>query len=108
MNKRLAYRDACAQLGISGKNVYADSNDEEKEKLVEVDASLELQADEEQDTAVDDKEGVEVFVEGESDGLDDDEEPADRKSDDEQDDYWVVTPSGISYITTNASTKTSK
>ena len=61
------------------------------------DASLELQTDEEEDTAVDDEGDVEVFIEGEYDGSDNEEEPADRESDDEQDDAWIVRPSGISY-----------
>ena len=47
--------------------------------------------------AVDDEGDVAVFVEGESDSSDDEEEPLDRESDDEQDDDWFVSPSGISY-----------
>ena len=94
-NRRLTFRDACAQLGIA-EDVYDDSNgeEEEEEEVGEIeDALLELQTDEEEKTAVDN----EVFVEGESDSSDDEEEPVDRESDDEQDDYWVVSPSGISY-----------
>ena len=38
-----------------------------------------------------------MFVKGESDSSNNEEEPADRESDDEQDNDWVVSPSGISY-----------
>ena len=99
MNRRLTFRDACAQLGIAEGDVYDDSNGEEEEEEVgEVeDALLELQTDEEEKNAVDNEGDVEVFVEGESDSSDNEEEPVDRESDDEQDDDWVVSPSGISY-----------
>ena len=99
MNRRLTFRDACAQLGIAEEDVYDDSNGEEEEEEVgEVeDALLELQTDEEEKTAFDNEGDVEVFVEGESDSSDDEEEPVDRESDDEQDDNWVVSPSAISY-----------
>ena len=89
MNRRVTFRDACAQLGISKENVYDDSNGEEEEEVEvgEIEhALLELQTDEEEKTAVDDEGDVEVFVEGESDSSDDEEKPVDRESDDEQDD----------------------
>ena len=88
MNRRLTFRDGCTQLGISEEDVYNDSNGEEEEEEVgEVeDTSFELQTDEEEDTAVDDEGDVKVFVKGESDSSDNEEEPADRESDDEQDD----------------------
>ena len=38
-----------------------------------------------------------MLVKGESDSSNNEEEPADRESDDEQDNDWVVSPSGISY-----------
>ena len=99
MNRRLTFCNACTQHGISEEDVYNDSyGEEEEEEVGEVeDASLELQTDEEEDTAVDDEGDVEEFVEKESDSSDHEEEPADRESDDEQDDNWVVSPSGISY-----------
>ena len=100
MNRRVTFRDACAQLGISEENVYDDSNGEEEEEVEvgEIEhALLELQTDEEEKTAVDDEGDVEVFVEGESDSSDDEEKPVDRENDDEQDDDWVVSPSGILY-----------
>ena len=99
INRRLTFRDAYAQLGIAEEDVYDDSNGEEEEENVgEVeDALLELQTYEEEKTAVDNEGNVEVFVKGESDSSDDEEEPVDRESDDEQDDNWVVSPSGISY-----------
>ena len=99
MNRRLTFRNACAQLGISEEDVYDDSYEEkEEEEVGEVeDALLELQTDEEEKTAVDDKLDVAVFVEGESDSSDDEKEPVDRESDDEQDDDWVVSSSGILY-----------
>ena len=99
MNRRLIFRDACAQLGIAEEDVYDDSNGEQEEEEVgEVeDALLELQTDEEEKTAVDYEGDVKVFVEGESDSSDDEEEPVNRESDDEQDDDWVVSPSGILY-----------
>ena len=99
MNRRLRFRDACAQLGISEEDVYNDSNgEEEEEKVGEVEhALLELRTDKEEKPAVDDEGDVEVFVEGESDSLDDEEEPVVRESDDEQDDDWIVSPSGILY-----------
>ena len=101
MNRRLTFWDSCAQLGISEEDVYDNSNGEEEEEEEEVgeveDALLELQTDEEEKTAVDDEGDVAVFVEGKSNSSDDEEEPVDRESDDEQDDNWVVSPSGISY-----------
>ena len=97
MNRRLTFRNACTQLGISEEDVYNDSNGKEEEVGEVEDASLELQTDEEEDTAVNDEGDVEVFVKEESDSSDNEEQPADRESDDEQDDDWVVSPSGISY-----------
>ena len=97
MNKRLTFRNACTQLGISEEDVYNDSNGKEEEVGEVEDASLELQTDDEEDTAVDDEGDVKVFVKEESDSSDNEEEPADRESDDEQDDDWVVSPCGISY-----------
>ena len=100
MKRRLTFRNTCAQLGISEEDIYVDSIGEEKEENEQVkveDDSLELQADEEENTAFDNEGDVEVFVEGESDSSDDEEEPADRESDDEQDNDWVLSPNGISY-----------
>ena len=95
MNRRLTFRDACAQLGISGEDVYVDNNGKE-EDLVEVEnALLQRQTDGEDDTAVDDEGGVEVFVEGKSDSSDDEEEPVNHKSDDEQDGFGL--PEGPTY-----------
>ena len=101
MNRRLTFRDACAQLGISKQDIYDDSYGEEEEEEEEVgeveDALLELQTDEEEKTAVDDEGDVEVFVEGESDSSDGKEESVDRESDVEQDDDCVLSPNGILY-----------
>ena len=77
----IAFRHACAQLGISEKDVYDNSNGKEAEEEVgEVEnALLELQTDEVEDTTVDDEEVIEVFVEGESDSSDDEEELVDEE-----------------------------
>ena len=50
MNRRLTFRDICAQLGISEEEVYDDSNGkEEEEEVGEVkDALFQLQTDEEE------------------------------------------------------------
>ena len=94
----MTFYDACAQLGIAEENVYDDSNGKEEEEVGKVeDALLKLQTDEKEKTAVDNEGDVEVFVEGESDSSDDEEEPVDQESDNEQDNDWVVSPSGISY-----------
>ena len=76
INKRLTFRNACAQLGIPEENVYDENNGKKGEKKVgEIEgALLELQTDKEEDTFVADEGDFEVFAEGESGSSDDEED----------------------------------